>query len=666
MMHARTWCGPRGWTAALALLVLLLLPATAAHAGDDVPDGVQPAYDAGLGLFKKGERADLEKALALLDERKDEALDSIDYWTLYARIWKGLKKDDAALWDGIVKERQAKAPKSTVFDLAHARVSKDAKAKRRWIDSALKRNKKDLMARTALGVLLLSEGEDDDGAEILEGVLEDEPGCVGAAMGLAELSLEEGFPDEAIEVLEDTLRERKDARLYFLVAKCHERRAKDKDREKHMGKALDAAAQALGMLPCEAHIQLYDQLLKKSGDAATAAKALKEHYAKTKHPMLAALPAESAFKAGDYEGALLGLKAAGDDLTVVKGLAVSHARLGQKEQALGVGKKILEMDSLGRLFVARMAVMLGDAAAAQKTLGSLADAEAKMIRARAHAWAGEAAPILKLGAKEIRKGSRVGEDYLTLWFQARLFEKLGAQLAPEMRKKLLHARFSAAKGILPQAWSHSADLGAVKTEGWPRRAVTYFRSSCGTHFKVDGEWFGRSFDMDSEGGMMSIYRSAGGKTKCGEREQHFQAKFNGKKKKATGNGFIEFFNDDSRNSKLGDFGPAEKAFAEACSAWLDGDSEKAETACAKALRIEPGFSRVKTFRSLARALAPDGERRADAKDATESVKPWTDDFELRRAVILLRAWAGDAGFGDEIVALSKREGGMNVRDLAGL
>ena len=466
-------------------------------------------------------------------------------------------------------------------------------------------------------------------------------------------------------MLEDTLRERKDARLYFLVAKCYERQAKDKDRGKHIGKALDAAAQALGMLPCEAHIQLYDQLLKKSGDAATAAKALKEHFAKTKHPMLAALLAESAFKAGDYEGALLGLAAAGDDLTVVKGLAASHARLGQKAEAMRVGKKILEMDSMGRLFVARMAVMLGDTAAAQKHLGSLADAEAKLIRARAHAWAGEPDAILKLGGKEIRKGSRVGEDYLTLWFQARLFKKLGAQLAPEMRKKLLHARFSTAKEVLPQVWSHDVDLGAVKTKGWPGRAVTYFRASCGTHFKQDGEWFGRSFDMDTDGGMMSIYQSAGGKVKCGDREQHFRAKFNGKKKKASGNGFIELFNDDN-NVKLVDFGPAEKAFAEACAAWVDGDGEKAEAAAAKALRIEPAFSRVKTFRSLARALAPDGERRADAKDATESVKPWTDDFELRRAVILLRAWAGDAGFGDEIVALAKREGGMNVRELAGL
>jgi len=669
MMKARGPRGPWGAVVGLTLLALLLvaLGAAPAQAGDDVPDAVQAAYDAAVGFLAKGDRSSLERAFALLDTRKDEALESIDYWTLFVRVWQGLEKDESALWDGLVKERQAAAPKSVVFDLARARVAKKPKTQKRWIDAASKRDKKNINVRAAKGIWLLREEDEDAGAELLEEVLEEEPGYAAAAMALASLSLEEGFPSEALEYLESALKKNKDdAALYHMTALCYERSAKDKDRAKTMAKALDAAAQALGLHPCKAHIATYSKLLKQTGDAATAAKALKKHYAKTRHPMLAALLAESAFEAGDYEGALLGLAAADqEDLAVVKGLAEAHARLGHKAEALKVARRVLAMDSAGRLYAGRIALHVGDTLAARKHLGSLADAQAKLLRARAHAWVGEADAVAKLGGKDLRAGTRLGESYLTLWFQARLMKRLGAQLAPAMRTQLLEARFGAAAKVIRQSGDYQADLGAVKTAGWPRRAVTYFRSNCGTPFELESEGMSRSIDLDSEGTTMTIYRSVSGKAECGGEDQGFELRFNGREKKTTNRGWIEFLGSDDE-VKLADFAPAEKAFGEACAAWVAGDHEAAEQAAGKALRVEPTFTRVKVYRSLARALAPSGERRADAKDAAKSVELWRDDFELRRAVLLLRAWAGDAGLGEAMTALAEREAAMNVRHIGGL
>ncbi len=666
MKRTRRRPQPRTGAALLGLLALLLLCAPPASA-DDVPDTVQSAYDAATGLLAKGDGPSLEKALGLLETRKDEALGSIDFWTLYARVWAGLKKDAAGLWDGIVKERQAAAPKSTVFDLARARVAKDAKAKRKWIDAALTRDKSNVEARTALGIWHVNEGDEDEGAELLESILEDAPGCAPAAIGLANLSLTEGFASEALEVLDAALDETKDAGLFHLTALCYQRKAKEKDRSTMLGKALDAAAQALGLEPNNEHIATYNMLLEQTGDAATATKALKTHFAKTKHPMLAALLAKAAFKAGDYEAALLGLGAADpDELRTIKASLVSHARMGNAADVKRLAAKVVERDSAGRLFAARAALLLGDAAEVQKRVGSLADSESRMLRAQAHAWTGEPDAIKKLGEKAIRSGSREGEDYLTAWFTARLFKRLGAELGDALRAKLLKARFDAAKAIEPQGGDHQADLGNVKTTGWPRRAVTYFRSRCGSRFKLSGDWFGRSIEMDGDSSNMTVYRSVSGTAKCGEEEVGIEVRFNGKTSKSRGgNGLIELFRTDTTD-KLSEFKPAETAFAEACAAWLDGNHDKAEAACAKALKIEPAFERVRVFRSLARALSPSGEKRADAKDATKSVERWRDDFELRRTVILLRAWAGHAGVAEEITALAKREASMNVRDLAGL
>ena len=72
------------------------------------------------------------------------------------------------------------------------------------------------------------------------------------------------------------------------------------------------------------------------------------------------------------------------------------------------------------------------------------------------------------------------------------------------------------------------------------------------------------------------------------------------------------------------------------------------------------------LRGVMRALGPDSEKRDEARAACEAVKPWTDDFELRRLVIFLRAHAGDAELQAEVDALAAREAQYNVRTLPAL
>jgi len=170
---------------ALFLGLLLFLPATA-RAGD-VNAEVQAAYTAGRGLFAKADRGSYERAFGVLDTRKDEALGSIDYWTLYARVWLALEKGTDALWTGVVAERQALNEASPVFDLVRARVATKPDERRRWIGAARKRAPDDVRASVALAVFLLDQEEEDEADELLDKILETHPACEGALLAKARL-----------------------------------------------------------------------------------------------------------------------------------------------------------------------------------------------------------------------------------------------------------------------------------------------------------------------------------------------------------------------------------------------------------------------------------------------------------------------------------------------
>jgi len=363
---------------------------------------------------------------------------------------------------------------------------------------------------------------------------------------------------------------------------------------------------------------------------------------------------------------VLGL-AAGDvtQLGTLKGLALAHARLGHRAAAQRAARKVVAMASNGRLFAARIDLYLGEAAAALERLGALADPEARRLKAWAHAWAGEAEAVKGLGAKTIRSGSREGEALLVAWFQARLFAKLGPGKAATMRKHFLDARVAAGRTPVEQATHRGTSLGTVKTAGWPARAVTWFRAPCGRFFQAGSGSVSANFDL-GDGSKLTLSQSIGAEVACGEEKQTGSFNFNSRTIERK-NGELPFAKLMGGGDKeLADFKPAEKAFAAACAAWMDGRQGAADAACAQALKIEPGWTRLAVLRAVARALSPGGERRADAKEAAEAVKMWTDDFELRRTVLLLRAWAGDAQLPEAIQALGARELQLNIRKLGSL
>ena len=659
-----------GWFGRLGIVllaVLVLLPARV-RAEDEAAEPAAPAGPplaeiclSSKRLEAKGDAKSLREALAALDARKTEADESIEFWKLYARLWLALKKDANELWNVVVVERQQAAPKSVAFDLARAHVETDAKAKGKAIDAALKRNPKSVPARVEKAKWYIADELDDEGAELIEEVLEEDEHCLAALLVIAQLDLSDGMPEDAIEYLDKALEKHQVAEVHHLKALCYKRLALNQyDAWK---KALGSATEAMGLEPTEDRIELFNELLKKTGDTVTAAKALRTHYEKTKHPLLGAMLAESAFKAGDYEGAVLGLGAGdGTDLVTLKGLATAHARLGQVAEAQAAAEKLMTVDAHGTLFAARLDLFLGDAAAATKRLGSLADTESRYLRALAHAWRGEADAVLALAKKEGAKGTRAGEALLIAWLQARVLAKMDADLANAVRKKLLEARFAAGREVVAQAQPHQVNLGKSMTAGWPRRALTWFRSRCGTFYRAVGEGFGSHWTL-GEGKENTISSSVSGEADCGDDKATASFTFNGRKSK-TIDGWIRLMEEDE--IELKDFAPAEEAFTKGCKALVAGKPKEAEAAFGAALTIEPNWSRLKVLRSVIRALEDGDEKRADAREAKATVEPWTDDFELRRLVIFLRAWVGDADLAEEIKALAEREAQYNVRNLSAL
>ncbi len=644
------------------LAALLALPAPVV--ADDVNDEVRTAFDLGIKMLRKGDRASMEKGFRALDTRKDEALDSVDYWALYARLWKSLKKSESELWDTIVKQRQNAAPKSPVFCLVRARMTEDDEARGKLLDAALERNPKSIRARTAKAIFLLKGDDEDTGYEMLETIVEDDPYAEGALIALAELSLSDGLPEEAIEYIDKALEKHESAKLHHLKALAFRRWAKNDN--KKLEKALDSAARALGMDPTDEFIKLYNELLKKTGDAATAAKALKVHFDRTRHPTLGALLAESAFKAGDYEGTVMGLNAAdGNDPARLKGLAVAYARMGKKAEAQRAASKVKEVDAQGVLFAAAIDMHLGDAAGVKRRLGSLADADSKRMRAEAHAWLGEVDPLTSLVSKDAASGTRAGEDGLVALLQARLIRKMGDDFAAAVRKRVIEARFAAGRKIAPQASGYNTDLGKAKTEGWPARAITYMRAACGKRWgppaggaRLSMTWFLSMGNNEKP----AVAQGISAVSECGkDKERSFH--FNKKESKDSRSGFVELF---GNRGKLADFKPAEKAFAEGCAACVEGKAEAAVAAFTKVLTIEPNWYRARVFRAVMQALGPGAEKRDAAKDAGEALESWPDDFEARRMVLFLRAWAGDVGVQGEIDALAEREAQYNERDLNSL
>jgi hypothetical protein len=164
------------------------------------------------------------------------------------------------------------------------------------------------------------------------------------------------------------------------------------------------------------------------------------------------------------------------------------------------------------------------------------------------------------------------------------------------------------------------------------------------------------------GEKATVGQSVSGEAECGGEKSTCTFVFNETESKSQ-DGWIRVLTEEK---ELGDFEPAEKSFATGCAAYAAGRLDGAKAAFQKALVAEPNWSRIKVLRSVMQSLGPGAEKRADAREAKAAAELWTDDFELRRLVIYLRAWAGDAELKDEIEALAEREAQYNVRNLAAL
>ena len=151
-------------------LVAALCLAPTTLSAEHVDEGVQSAYDEAKKLHAKGDPQSLAQAFYTLDPRKDEALGSIDYWTLYARVWLALKKD----------------PKS-------------------------------IAARTAKAEWLIAGDEEDEGAELIEEILEEDPHALGALLAIARLDLSDGLAEDALEYVDTALEEHETAEVHLLI-----------------------------------------------------------------------------------------------------------------------------------------------------------------------------------------------------------------------------------------------------------------------------------------------------------------------------------------------------------------------------------------------------------------------------------------------------------------
>jgi hypothetical protein len=239
---------------------------------------------------------------------------------------------------------------------------------------------------------------------------------------------------------------------------------------------------------------------------------------------------------------------------------------------------------------------------------------------------------------------------------------MDADLADAVRKKLLEARFAAGAQLLAQANPHEVDLGNAVSAGWPLRALTWFRSRCGSFFQPTGDGVGMHMTM-GDGGPSKMSSSVSGEAACGSEKDSCTFTFNARETKSI-EGFFRVLEEDT--IELKDFAPAEQAFAAGCKAFAAGKGAEVEGHFRRALDIEPNWNRISALLAVMRALRSGEERRADAREAAEAAKTWTDDFELRRLVIYLRAWAGDAELEAEIKDLAQREAQYSVRNLSAL
>jgi len=618
----------------LLLAVGLLLVGPGITAADDVPDDARKDYDKARSLFAKG---DLKKAYSAISKGKAKSPDSVDFWHLYVRIWRGLEKKEATLWEKIISKAEAKHPGSVTFDMLRFRLADEAEKRIEHLQAALAKKPGDSALQLMIAKEHLGNDDEDIAEEILDQVLETEPANETALVIKGDLMIASGRSRSALAFAEETLAEHDLPGLHDLAARALILVAEND--ESAFEKARQAAEKAVAGRADATFVLTLATILDRTGKEEEAVALLTKHYEQSASPELGGRLGEMAFRTGDYDKAAKGLVvAAPRSRDAALALALSEARRGRAKQARDALNHLLRHGAAVREWAAGIEILLGDL---KKARAHVEAGEGEWVTpALAFLAAAEGKPdaIVSAHGVDAKGGTRMGEEWLLQIAIARLNQKLGGK-AGAARKLIREAGYAAAKAGTPGFTPPEMEEAVKVTCGeYMSRHVTY-RRALNNEFFAPGEG---SFAITFGDGFASSAAVVLGTSEC-PRDRQRSFRFNEQKKKMEGEEInpqvLQELMEGLMGGEEGDWAGAEAAFKEGAVAFVDGDLPTAELAFKAAVEKEPGWARAKLFEGIAQALAgKDGTALA-----TEAVKTLPEDWEGRKAAILVQLLAGKDG-----------------------
>ncbi len=590
-----------------------------------MPDEAKKAYDEAQDHYAQG---DLKKAYSAISKARAKEPLSADYWELYVRIWRGLGKDEATLWDKIVAKVEAKHAKSAVFDLVRARFEDDPAKRLALLQSAAKKDPESIEARVQLARSYVKTGEDALADRVLSEILDKDPKNEVALVTKADLLIESGRSQSALEFVEDALGSNDVPGLHDAAARALLHLAMDdatklKEAEEEAKKAVAARA--------DAHfVVTLASILDREGKSADAVKALSDGYASTKSSVIAAKLGEMAFREGEYGKALPGLALLAEkDPHGAAALAVAHARLGDAKEARAALQRLLKVAPDEKSVAAGIELLLGDPAAARGYV--TADADHGWWFQKTYALEGNADKVKALVGEGAGDGSRGNEEKLLLLLEARLRQALGAKAAA-FQKGVLEARHTAARGHVAAATVPDGGVEepvTLKSMGFMGRYVTYRTNVEGAFFSPQGI---QPYIWQKDG---KAYFSLAmlGQSDC-EKDKTRLFPFNPVEiKKGDGNVEVKVPGRDEG------WDTTVEVFQSGAKALYEGDHAKAVESFTKVATTEPAWARAALFGAVAKALGGDAKGGAQmAAEAEKGLDPGDD--EARIVAMLTEALGG--------------------------
>ncbi len=619
--------------ATLALVLAVLLGAHRSVRADDVPDEVKDLYTEALTMEASG---DLKKAYSVLSRARQKDPLSVDFWELYVRVWRGLDKKEDILWDKIVGKVEKANPKSPVFELLRARLAETSGERLNHLRAAVAKAPDVVRPQLLLAKAVLANGDDIEAEEILDKLLEKNPGSEEALVTRGELDLDAGRTLSALSYAEEKLQEHDLPGLHDLRARAlFDASATDESR---LEEAEAAAKKAVEERADPPFVRTLVNILERRGDIEGAVKLLDEQYEKTHSAVLASKLGELAFRRGEYAKAIEGLGIDPEpSLAVLKALAVSHARLGNVEAMRRVEhrlqKRLTDDDAL---WIPRLELAADEFQAALAALEGQSGDGADFLRLTAYARLGDVEHAKSLAAERARKGGRWDEEYLVALLHAELLAKLGGK-AGAARDLLRAEETAAAKADIASATVDENDPPMVTNSmAFAQRAVTYRRSLGGCWFSGASDQLNIDLGDGSSAPLVRVQAAAD----CPiERTRMFRFTTPG----VDGNAGDPTVAAAKLLTQLLGAGNqqwqgAVAGFKKGTAALVDGAWADAGTAFASAVEAEPGWGRAKLFQAAAKALG--GDAAGGATIAAEAVKLLPDDYGGQRLAVLLALLAG--------------------------